>query len=81
VGQQTLATLHTFAALAVAFLLATIIGFERQWRQRTAGLRTTVLVAVGAAAFSDLGLRLSGNDGACALSLMSFRGSGFSAPA
>ncbi|HVI50642.1 MAG TPA: MgtC/SapB family protein [Candidatus Sulfotelmatobacter sp.] len=39
----------TFIALAVAFMLGTLIGFERQYRQRTAGLRTNVLVAVGAA--------------------------------
>jgi putative Mg2+ transporter-C (MgtC) family protein len=72
-----MATLHTFAALAVAFLLATVIGFERQWRQRTAGLRTTVLVAVGAAAFFDLGLRLSGNDGAVRIIAYVVSGIGF----
>ena len=35
--------------LAVAFGLGGLIGFERQYRQRMAGLRTNVLVAVGAA--------------------------------
>lgn len=49
---------HTLARFATAFVLGTLIGLERQWRQRTAGLRTNVLVAVGAAAFSDLGMRL-----------------------
>jgi putative Mg2+ transporter-C (MgtC) family protein len=53
----------TFVALAVAFVLGTLIGFERQYRQRTAGLRTNVLVALGAAAFADLGMRLFGADG------------------
>ncbi|ACA20825.1 MgtC/SapB transporter [Methylobacterium sp. 4-46] len=43
-------------SLLVAFLLGTLIGAERQYRQRTAGLRTNVLVAVGAAAFVDLGM-------------------------
>jgi putative Mg2+ transporter-C (MgtC) family protein len=43
--------------------LGGLIGFERQWRQRTAGLRTNVLVAVGAAAFVDLGMRVAGSDG------------------
>ncbi|WP_439273245.1 MgtC/SapB family protein [Pseudochrobactrum sp. HB0163] len=43
--------LHTFASLMAAFLLGGIIGFERQWRQRLAGLRTNTLVAVGAAIF------------------------------
>lgn len=43
--------LHTVVSLAVAFSLGSIIGFERQWRQRLAGLRTNTLVAVGAAIF------------------------------
>lgn len=43
--------LHTVISLAVAFSLGGIIGFERQWRQRLAGLRTNTLVAVGAATF------------------------------
>jgi putative Mg2+ transporter-C (MgtC) family protein len=54
----------TATGLAVAFGLGTAIGLERQYRQRTAGLRTNVLVAVGAAAFADLGGRLAGPDGA-----------------
>ena len=33
-------------ALTTAFVLGTLIGFERQCRQRTAGLRTNVRVAV-----------------------------------
>ncbi|OKO84228.1 membrane protein [Bradyrhizobium sp. NAS80.1] len=37
--------------LAVATLLGSSIGFERQWRQRMAGLRTNTLVAIGAASF------------------------------
>jgi putative Mg2+ transporter-C (MgtC) family protein len=37
--------------LAVATLLGATIGFERQWRQRMAGLRTNTLVAIGAASF------------------------------
>jgi len=56
--------LNTASGLLTAFLLGGIIGFERQWRQRTAGLRTNVLVAVGAAAFADLGMRLGASDGA-----------------
>jgi len=55
--------IHTATALATAFLLGGLIGFERQWRQRNAGLRTNVLVAVGAAAFVDLGGRMAGGDG------------------
>jgi len=52
--------LDTVAGFTAAFILGTLIGAERQYRQRTAGLRTNVLVAVGAAAFVDLGLRIAG---------------------
>jgi putative Mg2+ transporter-C (MgtC) family protein len=37
--------------LGMATLMGAIIGFERQWRQRMAGLRTNTLVAIGAASF------------------------------
>ena len=57
------ALVTTVICLATAFVLGALIGLERQWRQRTAGLRTNVLVAVGAAAFVDLGLRTAGADG------------------
>ena len=42
-------------------MLGTLIGAERQYRQRSAGLRTNVLVALGAAAFVDLGERVGGS--------------------
>lgn len=56
--------LDTLISLSAAFILGGMIGFERQYRQRTAGLRTNVLVAVGAAIFVDMGNRLSGAEGA-----------------
>jgi putative Mg2+ transporter-C (MgtC) family protein len=37
--------------LAIAFGLGAVIGFERQWQHRSAGLRTNTLVALGSAAF------------------------------
>jgi len=43
---------HHFAIrLGLALLLGAIIGAERQWRQRMAGLRTNALVSAGAAMF------------------------------
>lgn len=39
------------ARLGLALLLGASIGFERQWRQRTAGLRTNALVSTGSALF------------------------------
>jgi putative Mg2+ transporter-C (MgtC) family protein len=39
------------AQLALAFALSSLIGLEREWRQKSAGLRTHTLVGVGAALF------------------------------
>jgi len=69
--------LRTALVLGAAFLLGTLIGFERQWRQRNAGLRTNVLVAVGAAAFADLGLRLRGAEGGTQIIAYVVSGIGF----
>jgi putative Mg2+ transporter-C (MgtC) family protein len=69
--------IRTLCSLALAFVLATLIGAERQWRQRTAGLRTNVLVAIGAAAFTDLGIRLMGADGATRIISYIVSGIGF----
>jgi putative Mg2+ transporter-C (MgtC) family protein len=55
------AFLDTIVSYFSAFLFGTLIGAERQYRQRTAGLRTNVLVAVGAAAFVDLAQRIAGD--------------------
>ncbi|SDV46965.1 MgtC/SapB family protein [Chitinasiproducens palmae] len=53
--------LDTLVSYGAALVLGAIIGAERQYRQRNAGLRTNALVALGAAAFVDLAQRLSGS--------------------
>lgn len=40
--------------IALSFALGGLIGAERQWRQRNAGLRTNTLVSVGSALFVSL---------------------------
>lgn len=57
------ADLATIICLGAAFVLGCLIGLERQIRQRNAGLRTVVLVSVGAAAFAHLGGRVYGAEG------------------
>lgn len=42
---------HSAARLGVALAVGLLIGLERQWRHKMAGLRTNTLVAVGAALF------------------------------
>ena len=63
-----MAFLHSFAvgdfldslvSLFAAFVLGGLIGTERQYRQRGGGLRTHVLVSVGAATFVDIGIAIS----------------------
>src|ERR1700735_2548286 len=67
----------TLVSLAPACVFGPLIGAERQYRQRTAGLRTNVLVAVGAAAFVDLAMHLSGADGAVRVIAYVVSGIGF----
>lgn len=69
--------LDTLLSLTVAFVFGTLIGAERQYRQRSAGLRTNVLVAVGAAAFVDLANHLSGADGSVRVIAYVVSGIGF----
>ncbi len=81
-----MAFLHSFAvgdfidslvSLFAAFVLGGLIGAERQYRQRGGGLRTHVLVAVGAATFVDIGMHLNGNAGATQVIAHSFQAPGF----
>jgi putative Mg2+ transporter-C (MgtC) family protein len=43
--------LKQFGELGLAFVLSSLIGVEREWRQKSAGLRTHALVGTGAALF------------------------------
>jgi uncharacterized membrane protein YhiD involved in acid resistance len=47
--QRPITFLYFALFLLEALVLGAIIGVERQWRQRTAGLRTNALVSAGAA--------------------------------
>ncbi len=47
--------------LFTALLLGVAIGIERQWRQKSAGLRTNTLVSMGAAAFVLLSIDIGGD--------------------
>lgn len=69
--------LDSLISLFAAFVLGTLIGAERQYRQRGGGLRTHVLVAVGAATFVDIGMHLNGNAGATQIIAYVVSGVGF----
>ncbi|MEO3997046.1 MgtC/SapB family protein [Mesorhizobium sp. CAU 1732] len=59
IGHPTWLPFSVIAArLAIAALLGAVIGFEREWRNHPAGLRTHILVALAAAAFAILGIEI-----------------------
>lgn len=47
--------------LSLAALMGMAIGIERQWRQKSAGLRTNTLVSLGSAAFVLLSIDIGGD--------------------
>ena len=49
--------------IGCAFVMGTFIGVERQIRQRNAGLRTNILVSIGAAAFTVLSYSMTTDNG------------------
>lgn len=63
--------------LLAALLLGAAIGVERQWRQRSAGLRTNALVAVGAAAFALVGFSMPGEASPSRMAAQVVSGIGF----
>ena len=69
--------LDSLVSLFAAFVLGAFIGAERQYRQRGGGLRTHVLVSVGAATFVDIGMHLNGNAGATQVIAYVVSGVGF----
>lgn len=69
--------IDTSISLFAAFFLGGLIGLERQYRQRTAGLRTNILVALGAAIFVDAANRLTGHEGAVHVMAYVVSGIGF----
>jgi putative Mg2+ transporter-C (MgtC) family protein len=60
-----------------ALLLGGMIGAERQWRQRTAGLRTYALVSIGAALFVLLAPLTGARDEATRVAAQVISGVGF----
>jgi putative Mg2+ transporter-C (MgtC) family protein len=65
------------ARLGSALLLGGLIGFERQWRQRMAGLRTNALVAIGAAGFVVFSATVSGDNSPTRVAAQIVSGIGF----
>jgi putative Mg2+ transporter-C (MgtC) family protein len=63
--------------LGSALVFGSLIGFERQWRQRMAGLRTNALVAIGAAGFVIFSIVVSGDNDPTRVAAQIVSGIGF----
>ena len=63
--------------IAGAFVLGAIIGVERQWRHRIAGLRTNTLVSLGSALFVILSIKISGDTSPSRIASQIVSGIGF----
>ena len=77
-----IADIELIRRLVTAALLGAALGFEREIRQKDAGLRTNILIAVGAALFTVMSIEMSGpfgDPGRIAAQIVT--GMGFSAPA
>ena len=49
--------------LLLAAALGSVLGFEREWRQKNAGLKTNTLIAMGSALFTLMSIDLSASSG------------------
>ena len=55
--------LELIERLCLAVVLGAVLGFEREWRQKDAGLRTNILIAMGSALFTLMSIDLSASSG------------------
>jgi putative Mg2+ transporter-C (MgtC) family protein len=69
--------LEVMFRLGIALLFGALIGFERQWHQRMAGLRTNALVSLGAAGFVVFGLIAAGDESPTRVAAQVVTGIGF----
>ncbi len=49
--------------LCLSAALGAVLGFEREWRQKYAGLRTNILIAIGSTLFTLMSIDLSASSG------------------
>ena len=54
----------------IAALLGAVLGLEREWRGKEAGLRTNTLIAIGAALFTVMSMQFGGDPGRLAAQIV-----------
>ncbi|WP_350344479.1 MgtC/SapB family protein [Proteinivorax tanatarense] len=75
--QHNIYIFHFIMRIALAFILGGIIGFERQKRQRMAGMRTNVLVSLGAFLFVTLSMVIESESSPTRMAAQVVSGIGF----
>ncbi len=55
----SLPDVELFQRLLLAAFLGGVIGLEREWRKKDAGLRTNILIAIGSALFTLMSIELT----------------------
>jgi putative Mg2+ transporter-C (MgtC) family protein len=63
--------------IAIPLVLGALIGFERQWHRRLAGLRTNALVAIGSSGFVIIGALMTGESSPTRIAAQVASGIGF----
>jgi putative Mg2+ transporter-C (MgtC) family protein len=56
--------------LLISFVLGAIIGMEREYRSKSAGLRTMILISVGSTLFTIISIKISGDAGRIAANIV-----------
>jgi putative Mg2+ transporter-C (MgtC) family protein len=56
--------------LLISFALGAIIGMEREYRSKSAGLRTMILISVGSTLFTIISIQISGDAGRIAANIV-----------
>lgn len=56
--------------LLLSFVLGAVIGMEREYRSKSAGLRTMILIAVGSTLFTILSIKISSDAGRIAANIV-----------
>ena len=69
--------LNSIIAISTTFILGAAIGFERQWRHRLAGIRTNVLVSLGAFLFATVAMLIEGGSSPTRVAVQVVSGIGF----
>ncbi len=56
--------------LGISFIISAIIGFEREYRSKSAGLRTMILIGLGSTLFTILSIKVSSDAGRIAANIV-----------